>query len=60
LRDLPMQLHQLNQAKQAPAHASEDRARLMTLGKDLVKAWNSPGVSPNVTKFPVNLGGERA
>jgi excisionase family DNA binding protein len=55
LRDLEMQLDQLNQAKQAPTLANEDRARLMTLGKDLVKAWNSPGVSVETRKKIIRL-----
>ena len=55
LRDLEMQLDQLNQAKQAPTLANEDRARLMTLGKDLVKAWNSAGVSIETRKKIIRL-----
>ncbi len=42
--DLEMQLDNLSQTEQTPALSAEDRARLMTLGKDLAKAWNSPGV----------------
>jgi hypothetical protein len=37
LRDLETQLESLNQTNQAPTLSAEDRARLMTLGKDLVK-----------------------
>jgi excisionase family DNA binding protein len=55
LRDLEMQLDQLNQTKQAPTLATEDRARLMTLGKDLVKAWNSPGVLVETRKKIIRL-----
>jgi len=55
LRDLEMQLDQLNQTKQTPPLAAEDRARLMTLGKDLAKAWNSPGVSVETRKKIIRL-----
>jgi len=55
LRDLEIQLDRLNQTKQAPALAAEDRTRLMTLGKDLVKAWNSPGVSVETRKKIIRL-----
>ncbi len=37
VRDLEMQLDDLNQAKQVPTLGAEDRAKLMTLGKDLAK-----------------------
>ena len=55
LRDLEMQLDQLSQTNQTPALAAEDRARLMTLGKDLTKAWNSPGVSVETRKKIIRL-----
>jgi len=55
LRDLEMQLDQLDQTKQTPTLAAEDRAKLMTLGKDLVKAWNSAGVSVETRKKIIRL-----
>jgi DNA invertase Pin-like site-specific DNA recombinase len=55
LRDLEMQLDSHNQTKQAPALAAEERAKLMTLGKDLAKAWNSPGVSVETRKKIIRL-----
>jgi excisionase family DNA binding protein len=55
LRDLEIQLDSLNQTNQAPTLSVEDRARLMTLGKDLVKAWNSPGASIETRKKIIRL-----
>ena len=55
LRDLEMQLDNLSQTEQTAALSAEDRARLMTLGKDLVKAWNSPGVSVATRKKIIRL-----
>ena len=55
LHDLEMQLDNLNQTEQTPALSAEDRARLMTLGKDLAKAWNSPGVSVETRKKIIRL-----
>jgi DNA invertase Pin-like site-specific DNA recombinase len=55
LRDLETQLESLDRATGAPALSAEDRARLMTLGMDLVKAWNSPGVSIETRKKIVRL-----
>ena len=55
LRDLEIELDQLNQIKPAPALAAEDRARLMTLGKDLEQAWKSAGVSVETRKKIIRL-----
>ena len=55
LRDLEMQLDSLSQTEQSPALSAEDRARLMTLGKALTKAWNSPGVSVETRKKIIRL-----
>jgi excisionase family DNA binding protein len=55
LRDLEMQIDELNQVKQAPALSAEERAKLMMLGEDLVKAWNSPGVSVETRKKIIRL-----
>ena len=55
LHALEMQLDNLNQTEQTPALSAEDRARLMTLGKDLAKAWNSPGVSVETRKKIIRL-----
>jgi excisionase family DNA binding protein len=55
LRDLEVQLEDFNRAKEAPALSAEDHAKLMTLGKDLVKAWNSPGASIETRKKIIRL-----
>ena len=55
LRDLEVQLENLKQTPQAPELSAEDRARLMTLGKDLTKAWNSPGASVETRKRIIRL-----
>lgn len=55
LRDLEMQLDNINQTEQTPALSAEDRARLMSLGKDLAMAWNSPGVSAETRKKIIRL-----
>ena len=55
LHALEMQLDNLNQTEQAPALSAADRAKLMTLGKDLAKAWNSPGVSVETRKKIIRL-----
>ena len=39
----------------APELSAEDRARLMVLGKDLAKAWDSPGVSVETRKKIIRL-----
>jgi excisionase family DNA binding protein len=55
LRDLEIQCESLNQVKQVSIVPPEDRTRLMALGKDLAKAWNSPGVSVETRKKIVRL-----
>ena len=55
LRDLEIQRENLDQNKQAPALSAEDRARLMLLGNDLAKAWNSPGASIETRKKIIRL-----
>jgi len=55
LRDLEVQLNNLDQTKQAPGLSADERSRLMTLGKDLFKAWNSPGVSVETRKKIIRL-----
>ena len=55
LRDLEMQLDNLSQTEQTPALSADDRAKLMTLGKDLARAWNSPGVSVETRKKIIRL-----
>jgi excisionase family DNA binding protein len=55
LRDLEAQLEILKQSRHAPALSTEDRARLMTLGKDLTKAWNSSGASVETRKKIIRL-----
>ena len=55
LRDLEMQLDNLDQTEQTPALSAEAGARLMTLGKDLAKAWNNPGVSVETRKKIIRL-----
>jgi excisionase family DNA binding protein len=55
LRDLEIQRENLSQTKQAPALSAEDRARLMVLGKDLAKAWNSPSATIETRKKIIRL-----
>jgi excisionase family DNA binding protein len=55
LRDLEIQLENLNQTKQAPALTAEHRARLMALGQDLAKAWNSPSTTIETRKKIIRL-----
>jgi excisionase family DNA binding protein len=55
LHDLEIQRESLNQNKQSPAFSAEDRARLMMLGKDLSKAWNSPGATIETRKKIIRL-----
>lgn len=55
LRDFEIQLESLNQAQPASTLSAEDRAKLMTLGKDLAKAWDSPGASIETRKKIVRL-----
>ncbi|WP_244613901.1 helix-turn-helix domain-containing protein, partial [Nitrobacter winogradskyi] len=55
LRDLETQFEILKQAQHIPALSATDRARLTTLGKDLTKAWNSPGASVEIRKKIIRL-----
>jgi excisionase family DNA binding protein len=55
LRDLEIQFEGLNETNQTPTLSAEDRARLMTLGNDLAKAWNSPGASIETRKKIIRL-----
>ncbi|MHC4049465.1 transposase [Bradyrhizobium sp. 25ACV] len=55
LRDVEVQLETLKQTQHAPALSAADRARLMILGKDLTKAWNSPGASIEARKKIIRL-----
>jgi excisionase family DNA binding protein len=55
LRDLEVQFETLTQTQSVPALLPEDRARLMTLGKDLTKAWDSPGASTETRKRIIRL-----
>jgi len=55
LRDLEIQRESLDQTKPTPTLSADDRARLMTLGKDLAKAWNSPGASIEIRKKIIRL-----
>lgn len=55
LRDLEIQLEGVDQTRQPPTVSAEDRARLMTLGKDLAKAWSSPGASIETRKKIIRL-----
>ena len=54
LRDLEIQLETLKQT-QHTAPSAADHARLMTLGKDLTKAWNSPSASIETRKKIIRL-----
>lgn len=54
LRDLESQLGSLA-TPCVPALSAEDRARLMVLGRDLAKAWDSPGVSVETRKKIIRL-----
>ena len=55
LRDPEIQLDTLGQTEQTQVLSAEDRARFMTLGKDLTQAWNSPGVSVQTRKKIIRL-----
>ena len=55
LRDLEMQLESLNETKKPTIISDSDRGRLMTLGKDLSKAWNSPSASTETRKKIIRL-----
>jgi hypothetical protein len=55
LRDLEIQRESLDQAKPTLSLSAEERERLMSLGKDLAKAWNSPGASIETRKKIIRL-----
>jgi DNA invertase Pin-like site-specific DNA recombinase len=55
LRDLETQLEQTELAENAPALSAEDRAKLMAMGRDLAKAWNSPGATIETRKKIIRL-----
>lgn len=48
-RDLELEVEQLD-ADREPAPGTADRERLMALGQDLVRAWESPGTTPETRK----------
>jgi excisionase family DNA binding protein len=47
--DLELEIERL-EVDRAPALTEADRDRLMTLGQDLVRAWESPGTTPETRK----------
>ncbi len=49
VRDLEIEIDRLD-ADTAPALTEADRERLMALGQDLVRAWESPGATPETRK----------
>jgi excisionase family DNA binding protein len=49
VRDLELEIDQLD-ADKAPTLTEADRERLMALGRDLVRAWESPGATPETRK----------
>jgi excisionase family DNA binding protein len=49
VRDLELEIDCLD-ADKAPALTVADRERLMALGQDLVRAWESPGTTPETRK----------
>jgi excisionase family DNA binding protein len=49
VRDLEVEVDRLD-ADKAPAFSEADRERLMTLGRDLLRAWNSPGTTAETRK----------
>lgn len=55
LRDLEAQLEGIGQSSPAPALSADARARLVTLGRDLAKAWSSPGASIETRKKIIRL-----
>ncbi len=55
LRDLEIQLEGVDQGSPAPTLSADACARLVTLGKDLAKAWNSPGASTETRKKIIRL-----
>ncbi|MGF6313593.1 excisionase family DNA binding protein [Bradyrhizobium sp. i1.8.4] len=54
LRELEDELDRFA-AEQMPMVSTEDRARLMALGKDLTRAWDSPGASVETRKKIIRL-----
>jgi excisionase family DNA binding protein len=48
-RNLEVEIERLDAAK-APVLTSADRERLMSLGQDLLRAWESPGTTPETRK----------
>lgn len=49
VRDLELEIDHLDSDK-APTLTEADRERLMALGQDLVRAWQSPGTTPETRK----------
>ena len=49
VQDLKFEIDQL-EASSEPALAPADRERLMALGQDLARAWESPGATPETRK----------
>ncbi len=49
VRDLELEIDRLD-ADKTPALTAADRERLMALGQDLVRAWESPGTTPETRK----------
>ena len=49
VQDLEFEIDQLEDGGQ-PALTAADRERLMALGRDLVRAWESPGATPETRK----------
>lgn len=49
VRDLECEIDQLD-ADKAPALSEAERDRLMALGQDLARAWESPGATPETRK----------
>ena len=49
VRDLEVEVDRVD-ADKAPAFSEADRERLMTLGRDLLRAWNSPGTTAETRK----------
>ena len=49
MRDLELEIDRLD-ADKAPALTAGDRERLMSLGQDLLQAWESPGTKPETRK----------
>jgi excisionase family DNA binding protein len=49
VRDLELEIDRLD-AHKAPALTAADRERLMSLGQHLIRAWESPGTTPETRK----------